>query len=43
MESKMVEDLHKESIVDISYYDDLVRKAIEAISKYGDVDDFLNV
>ena len=43
MESKMVEDLHKESIVDISYYDDLVRKAIEAISEYGDVDEFLNV
>ena len=43
MESKMVEDLHKESIVDISYYDDLARKAIEAISEYGDVNEFLNV
>ena len=42
LESEMVRVLEKESDIDRSYYDSLVDKAIEEISKYGDFEWFVS-
>lgn len=42
MESEMVKVLNKEDAIDISYYERLADDAVEAISKYGDADRFIN-
>lgn len=36
LEAEMVKDLGKEGCIDRTYYDDMVDKAIETISEYGD-------
>lgn len=36
LESEIVENMHREKDIDKSYYTDLVDKAVEEISKYGD-------
>ena len=41
LESEMVRELGKESDIDRSYYDNMVDKAIETISKYGDFEWFV--
>ena len=40
LESETVKELNKEHIIDRSYYDELVNKAVEAISEYCDYDWF---
>lgn len=40
LESEMVQELNKELDIDRSYYDTLVDKAVEEISKYGDFERF---
>lgn len=40
MEAEMVDTLHKEDYIDISYYNHLVDEAVDAISKYGDFEWF---
>lgn len=40
LESEMVQELNKELDIDRSYYDTLVDKAVEEISKYGDFEQF---
>ena len=42
MESEMVKTLGKESDIDLSYFDSLVDKAYDQISKYGDPEQFLD-
>lgn len=42
LESEMVQELGKEDDIDRRYYDDLVNKAVEAISKYGDFEWFVS-
>ena len=42
LESEMVRELGKESMIDRSYYDRLVDDAIETISKYGDFEQFVS-
>lgn len=42
LESEMVEELKKENDIDRSYYDDMVDKAVTAISKYGDFEWFVS-
>lgn len=42
LESEVVKSLGKESDIDRSYYDKLVDDAVEAISKYGDFEMFVN-
>jgi hypothetical protein len=41
-EAESVKILNKEEAIDRSYYDDLVNKAVEAISKYGDFEWFVS-
>ena len=43
LESEVVRNLGKEDDIDRSYYDELVNKAKEAISKFGDFDEFVDV
>jgi hypothetical protein len=43
LESEAVKALGKEDDIDTSYYDVLVEKAKEAISKFGDFDNFVDV
>lgn len=40
LESEMVYNLHLEDTIDRSYFDKMATKAIEAISEYGDFDQF---
>ena len=40
MESVVVKELHKEDDIDISYYENLKDKAVSAISKFGDIEEF---
>lgn len=40
LEAEMVKNLGKEDDIDISYYDELVNEAIEAINKYGSFEKF---
>lgn len=40
LESEMVYNLHLEETIDRSYFDKMATKAIEAISEYGDFDQF---
>lgn len=42
LESDMVKELGKESDIDRSYYNKLVDDAVEAISKYGDFEQFVS-
>lgn len=42
LETEMVETLGKESIVDISYYNDLVDAAIDTLNKFGDFEQFVS-
>jgi hypothetical protein len=42
LEADMVQSLGLESQVDRSYYDNLVDKAVDAISKYGDFEWFIS-
>lgn len=42
MESEMVRELCKESQIDISYYTNLVNKAVDSISQYGDFEWFVS-
>lgn len=42
MEAEMVKTLGKEEIIDHSYYIELVDEAVEAISKYGDFEQFIS-
>lgn len=42
LESEMVKQLGKGNDIDRSYYDDLVNKAAEAISSYGDFEQFVS-
>lgn len=42
LESEMVKSLNKEDSIDRTYYNALVDKAVEAISKYGDFEQFAN-
>jgi hypothetical protein len=42
LESEMVRELGKEKDIDRSYYDNLVDKAVEAISEYGDFEWFIS-
>lgn len=42
LEAEMVKQLGKEADIDRSYYADLVFKSIEAISKYGDFEQFVS-
>ena len=41
MESEMVKQLGKQDDIDESYFTNLVDKAVENMSKYGDVEKFL--
>ena len=41
MESEMVKTFGLENMVDRSYYDNLCTEALEAVGKYGDVDEFI--
>lgn len=41
IESEMIKNLDYDNIIDISYYDKLVDKAIETIGKYGDFEQFV--
>lgn len=43
LESEMVRELHREDDIDRSYYDAMVDKAIETISKYGDFEMFVSL
>ena len=40
METEMVEELHKESDIDIEYFRKLTDSMVEEISKYGDFEWF---
>lgn len=40
LESEMVYNLHLEDTIDRSYFDKMATKAVEAISEYGDFDNF---
>ena len=42
MESEVVKQLEKQNDIDMSYYDDLVNKAVEAISAFGDFEWFVS-
>lgn len=42
MESEMVKELGKEADIDRSYYDKLVDDAVDAISQYGDFEQFVS-
>lgn len=42
LESEMIKELNKEDLIDISYYDEFVNKAIETISQYGDFEWFVS-
>lgn len=42
LESAMVKELGKEADIDRSYYDKLVNEAVEAISQYGDFEQFVS-
>lgn len=42
MESEMVKELGKEDCIDKSYYNKLVDDAVEAISQYGDFEQFVS-
>lgn len=42
LESEVVSTLHKESEIDLRYFDSLVNKAVEDISKYGDFEWFVS-
>lgn len=42
LESEMVETLGKEKDIDLSYYDELLNKAVQAISEYGDFEWFVS-
>lgn len=42
LESEMVKELHKENSIDKSYYEDLLNKAVDAISEYGDFEWFVS-
>ena len=42
LESDMVKELGLEEFIDESYYKTLVDKAVEAIEKYGDFEQFAN-
>lgn len=41
LEAEVVENLGKQSDIDLSYYDKLVDEAIKTISEYGDFEDFV--
>ena len=43
LESEQVKTLGKEADIDRSYYDEMVNKAVKAISQYGDFDAFVDV
>lgn len=43
LESETVKGLHKEADIDRSYYDDMVNKAIETISEFGDFEQFVDI
>lgn len=36
LEAETVKEMHKEAFIDYGYFDELINKAIEAISEYGD-------
>lgn len=40
LESEMVYNLHLEDTIDRSYFDKMATKAVEAISEYGDFEQF---
>lgn len=42
MEAEMVQSLKKEDLIDRRYYDALVDDAVDAISKYGDFEQFIS-
>jgi len=42
MEAEMVSCLHKEDMIDRSYYDKLVDEAKDAINKFGDFEMFVS-
>lgn len=42
LESEVVSTLHKESEIDLRYFDSLVNEAVEDISKYGDFEWFVS-
>ncbi len=42
LEAEMVKQLGKEADIDRTYYDNLVNKAVEAISEYGDFEQFVS-
>lgn len=43
LESEVVRQLRKEDDIDRSYYDDMVTKAVEAISQFGDFERFVDL
>jgi len=43
LESETVKNLKMEDLIDRSYYDDMVNKAVETISQYGDFDAFVDI
>ena len=42
MESELVKTLKKEKDIDLNYYNSLVDDAVDAISKYGDFEQFIS-
>lgn len=42
LEAEVVDELHKENDIDMSYFSKLVDNALENLSKYGDVEAFLS-